>query len=82
MAQVTAVTKADQDLFDRIGRLSDRADNFAVSAKMPGLSASIHASCLADGMNDLRDELRQLYVEKTGENPWATQADETEEGDS
>lgn len=67
-----------QAFLDKVGELSDRADNFTHSAKMPGLPASIHISCLADGMASIRDELRQAYVEFTEKDPWAEPSEDDE----
>lgn len=33
---------------------------------------SIHKQALTDGMNDIRDALRLLYIEVSGENPWVS----------
>lgn len=57
------------DQLDRLGRLADKADNFSHAAKMP-LPDSVHKTCLLEGMGDIRNELRAIYVEASGENPW------------
>lgn len=57
------------DQLDRLGRTSDKADNFTHAVKLP-LPDSLHKQQLAEGMQKIRDELRALYVEVSGENPW------------
>ena len=59
------------DQLDDLGRLSDKADNFYhAGALMPGLSAETHREALTNGMLDIRNELRRLYKEISGEDPW------------
>lgn len=59
------------DQLDRLGRLADKADNFTHASKLP-MPDSIHKQALTDGMNDIRDALRLLYIEVSGENPWVS----------
>lgn len=63
--------KASSDVMDRIGELADKADNFYHGAQLP-LPPQIHIMGLTAGMESLRDELRALFTDVTGENPWAT----------
>jgi len=60
-----------RDQLDAIGELSDKADNFHCASELP-LPAAVHAEQLADGMKDIRDALRTLYRDITGEDPWST----------
>ena len=61
----------NQELLDRLGSLADKADNFTFSVKLPGLPDSLHVEALAGGMEEIRDLLREIYVEESGANPWA-----------
>lgn len=54
---------------DAIGRLADKANNFAHATLLP-LPAKMHAEQLSIGMKDIRDALRKIYVEASGDNPW------------
>ncbi len=54
---------------DQIGALVDKADNFAAAAILP-LPAKMHAEQLVRGMEDIRDQLRAIYIKETGKNPW------------
>jgi len=54
---------------EQVGQLADRADNFCC-ASLLGLPAKVHAEQLALGMADIRDALRALYIEATGDDPW------------
>lgn len=62
--------KASSDVMDRIGRLADKADNFAHAGTLP-LPARVHAEALRLGMEDIREELRAIFTDVTGENPWS-----------
>lgn len=54
---------------DTIGRLSDKADNLVHAARLP-LTPQTHVECLSGGMAEIRDALRELYLEASGNNPW------------
>lgn len=49
------------DQLEAIGKLADKADNFWHAAQLP-VSHVIHAKSLTEGMKEIRDELRALYV--------------------
>lgn len=57
------------DQAERIGEISDTADNFSAAANIP-MPANIHIRCLTEGMQKIRDELRALYREVTNSDPW------------
>lgn len=59
----------NEDQKDRLGRLADRIDNLTHAMALP-LPDSVHLQALRDAMPELRDELKAIYVEVTGENPW------------
>lgn len=55
---------------DRLAEAIDRLDNYWHASKIP-LPAQLHAEQLANGIASVRDELKALYKELTGEDPWA-----------
>jgi hypothetical protein len=57
------------ELAERIGRLADTCDNIHSASSLP-LGTDVHLPILRTTLLDLRDELRQLHVAITGENPW------------
>jgi hypothetical protein len=62
--------KASSDVMERIGELADTADNFWHASRLPTLDPAIHAAALSEGLKTLRDELRAIFTEVTGHNPW------------
>jgi hypothetical protein len=76
MSDGIGVDPKTQALLDKIGSLSDRADNLAHAARMPGLSASIHLSGMTSGLADIRDELREAYKGFSGQDPWSESTDD------
>ena len=67
-----AKRKLPSGLLTAIGSLADKADNFVHAAQIP-VPPAIHVEALSGGMTDIRDELRKLYVELSGDNPWEGQ---------
>lgn len=64
--------RKEREVFERLGVLSDRADNYWHAVMLP-LPAAVHADQLRAGMAYIRDELREIFREATGENPWEGQ---------
>ena len=62
--------KITADQLDSLGKISDTADNFSHASQLH-LPAALHAELLSKGMVNIRDQIRKLYVEVSGENPWA-----------
>jgi hypothetical protein len=58
-----------EDDIQRIADLSEKAENYAHAAKLP-LPDHLHVEQLTIGMKALRDELREIYIRTTGNNPW------------
>lgn len=54
---------------DSLGRLSDKCDNLFHASKLP-MPDKLHKEQLASAMEDIRDELRKIYIDETGQNPW------------
>lgn len=61
--------EVSSDVMERIGQLSDKADNYHGASRLP-FSPRIHLDALSGGMLEIRDELRAIFIEVTGENPW------------
>lgn len=62
--------KITVEQLDCLGKISDSADNFHHASQL-NLKAALHAEQLSKGMLNIRDQIRKLYVEVSGENPWA-----------
>lgn len=61
--------KIAHDDIEQIGILSDKADNLIGASNLP-VSDRIHIEGMRGGLEDLRDDLRKIYLQVTGENPW------------
>ena len=55
-----------------IGELADKADNFFHASTL-SLPNKIHVEALQCGMEDIRDALKEFYIDATGKNPWEDQ---------
>ena len=55
---------------EQIGRLADTADNYLATLELP-MTDAMKLDSLKTGMQELLESLREIYVEMTGENPWA-----------
>ena len=60
-----------KDALERIGLTADSADNYLALAGS-ALPAEDKVSALVHGLTDVRDRLRELYIELGGEDVWAT----------
>lgn len=54
---------------EEIGEISDKCDNHYHASKLP-LPSHIHVEALSEAMKNIRDRLRAVYVQETGDNPW------------
>jgi hypothetical protein len=54
---------------ERIGLASDRLDNLLHAAQLP-LPPRMHLEGILPALAEIRDELREVFVALTGENPW------------
>ena len=61
-----------QEQLDQIGEIADDCDNFAHAAQLP-MPPQFHVEQLTRGFEHVRDLLRALYVEASGDNPWEGQ---------
>ena len=62
----------DEQLHDIVGRLADKADNFLHFNLLP-LESRLRNDGLVSGLKEIRDELREAFIDRTGENPWEEQ---------
>ena len=52
-----------------LGRMADKADNYLGMAELP-LPDSMKIDGLIQGLAELSEELKALYTELSGNNPW------------
>lgn len=55
---------------DKLGRLVDRIDNLVHAGAIP-MPDKLRATALAEALPNVHSELKTLYVEIAGEDPWA-----------
>ena len=58
-----------EDQKDKLGRLCERVDNFAHAVRLP-ISAELHMKALREAIPEICAELKGIYRELTGEDPW------------
>jgi hypothetical protein len=61
-----------EDQLDRLGRLADKAANFEAFPKL-ALPEATKVAALTEGMAELKAELRGLFREISGDDPWENQ---------
>lgn len=54
---------------DLLGYVADKADNLIHASMLP-MTAQFHVEQLRAGLEDIRNQLRGLYVDIVGDNPW------------
>lgn len=54
---------------DDSGQVADTVDNLISALTLP-LPDKLHLQALRESLPSVRDRLRAIYVEQTGENPW------------
>lgn len=62
------ITVTDEQL-NRLGELADNADNYFSASTLP-MPDKFHKEQLAQGMKDLSTDIKALFAEITGINPW------------
>jgi hypothetical protein len=67
MKKAKRVTEAQ---LKKLGNLVDRIDNLVHAGDIPMLDAT-RVKALGEALPDLHSELKTLYVEIAGEDPWA-----------
>jgi hypothetical protein len=63
------MTTLNDDQLDRLGQISDTADNCLAASNLP-VSTAIHLEGMREALKKIRDEIRGIYLEASGENPW------------
>ena len=58
-----------EDEIDRIGRLADVADNYLALEKL-NMPIEMKLDAFKTGLRELSRDIKALYVELAGENPW------------
>ena len=58
-----------EDKFETLGQLIDSLDNLAHALKMP-LPPQMHVEQLGIALPEKVKQLKEVFVEITGENPW------------
>ena len=56
---------------EELGKAADTVDNLCAAMSMP-MAPQLHLIALKQSLPALRDVLRLIYVNETGENPWST----------
>jgi hypothetical protein len=54
---------------ETLGKLSDKAANLRAASHLR-LPPEMHVTQLSNGMKEIRDEIRELYIDIAHENPW------------
>jgi hypothetical protein len=54
---------------DKFGRLIDTLDNLAHALTLP-IPDSIHVEAIRESLPEKVEDLKKIYQEVTGENPW------------
>lgn len=59
---------------ERIGELADSCDNY-LALDTPFMPRHLLLDGMKTGLKEVRDVLRGIYIEATGDNPWEGNAD-------
>lgn len=59
-----------EEQLDKLGRLVDRIDNLIHAGMLP-ISDALRGKALQESLPDVHSELKALYVEIAGDDPWA-----------
>lgn len=54
---------------DTLGRLADTADNLVAASRLP-MPQAFHVVQLRAGLDDLAEQIKQVYVAMAGERGW------------
>lgn len=63
-------TIVTEEQLEKLGKLVDRIDNLVHARKLP-ISDGLHLRALGEALPDLHSELKTLYVDIAGDDPWA-----------
>ena len=58
--------KLDNETLERVGQLSDKADNIVHASTLP-LPATMHVEQMRYALKDIREELRQIFFDGGGD---------------
>jgi hypothetical protein len=54
---------------EQVGLIADRCDNLVHATLLP-LPPKMHLEQLVASLKEIRDELRDIVIAETGDNPW------------
>lgn len=54
---------------ESLGELSDRVDNLIGALQLP-MPPQFHVDRLKAALPEIRNDMREIYLNETGENPW------------
>jgi hypothetical protein len=58
-----------EELAEEVGLMADTAENLVHASQLP-MTPETHKERLVDGIRRLRDRMRSLRIQVTGNNPW------------
>lgn len=58
------------EVAQKLGKIVDKLDNYLAAADLSGLPPEFHLRQLKAGLSDMSKELKALFVDFTGDNPW------------
>ena len=58
------------DKYEKLGQLIDRIENLSFALNMP-IPDNIHVQSFREALPEIVQELKESFVEITGENPWS-----------
>ena len=62
------------DTIERLGELADSCDYY-LALDIPFMPKSLLLDGMKTGLKEVRDALREIYIEATGDNPWEGNTD-------
>lgn len=61
--------KTNEEYFEKIGELKDKVDNLLGSMELP-MSADFHVKMMKSELATISNEVKNIYIGLTGDNPW------------
>lgn len=59
-----------EEQIDVLGKMADTADNLSEAAKLK-VRPEIHIECLTSALKEMSDQLKEIVVSVSGDNPWS-----------
>ena len=54
---------------EELGKIADRVESLLCASRLP-LPPGVHLQALQESLESLIQDLRRIYIDETGENPW------------